>query len=58
MKTLLEKIRNNGFEIQLDGDGFTISPSEKLTQEQIEFLRQNKSQIMDELLLTTVYTLA
>lgn len=58
MTPLLEKIRNNGFEIQLDGDGFAISPSEKLTQEQIEFLRQNKPQIMDELLLTTVYTLA
>lgn len=57
MKTLLEKIKNNGFSIQLDGDNFTVSPKEKLTEQQHEFLRANKSQIMDELLLTTVYNL-
>jgi hypothetical protein len=54
---LLEKIKNNGFEIELDADGFTVSPSEKLTEQQREFLKANKPQIMAELLLTTVYNL-
>lgn len=58
MKPLLEKIKNNGFSIELDGDSFNVSPSDKLTDQQREFLRANKPQIMDELLLTTVYTLA
>ena len=57
MKPLLEKIKNNGFEIELDDDGFTVSPSEKLTQQQREFLKVNKPQIMAELLLTTVNNL-
>lgn len=57
MKPLLEKIKNNGFEIELDNDGFTVSPSEKLTDQQREFLKANKPQIMRELLLTTVYNL-
>ncbi len=57
MKPLLEKIKNNGFEIELDDDGFTVSPSEKLTEQQREFLKANKPQIMQELLLTTVYNL-
>jgi hypothetical protein len=54
---MLEKIKNNGFTIELDGDGFTVTPSEKLTNEQREFLKANKPQIMAELLLTTVYNL-
>ena len=53
---MLEKIRNSGFTIQLDGDDFTVSPSEKLTNEQREYLKANKQQIMAELLLTVVYT--
>ena len=57
MKPLLEKIKNNGFEIELDDDGFTVSPSEKLTEQQRQFLKANKPQIMAELLLTTVYNL-
>jgi carbamoylphosphate synthase large subunit len=54
---LLEKIKNNDFAIELDGDDFTVSPREKLTAEQREFLKANKPQIMRELLLTTVYNL-
>ena len=55
---LLAKIRKNGFSVELDDDdGFTVSPSEKLTEQQREFLRANKPQIMAELLLTTVYNL-
>ncbi len=54
---MLEKIKNNGFSVELDGDGFIVSPSEKLTQQQREFLKANKLQIMAELLLTTVYNL-
>lgn len=54
---ILEKITQNGFSIELDGDSFTVSPSDQLTQQQRKFLKQNKPQIMQELLLTTVYNL-
>ena len=50
-------IQNEGFTLKLDNDGFTVSPSEKLTDQQREFLKANKPQIMAELLLTTVYNL-
>ena len=54
---LLKKIKNSGFTIELDGDGFTVSPCDKLTEKQMAFMQANKPQIMAELLLTTVYTL-
>ena len=54
---LIDKIRNNGFEIELNGDDFTVSPNDQLTQQQREFMRTNKEEIMRELLKTTVYTL-
>jgi carbamoylphosphate synthase large subunit len=54
---ILEKITQNGFSVELDGDSFTVAPSDQLTQQQREFLKQNKPQIMQELLLTTVYNL-
>jgi hypothetical protein len=57
MTPLLDRMKNSGFEIELDDDGFTVSPSEKLTDQQREFLKANKPQIMAELLLTTVYNL-
>jgi hypothetical protein len=53
---MLEKITKSGFTFHLDDDGFTVSPADKLTQKQREFLKQNKPQIMRELLLTVVYT--
>lgn len=55
MTPLLEKIKNSGFSIELDNDNFIVTPSEKLTDQQREFLKTNKAQIMTELLLTTVY---
>jgi hypothetical protein len=54
---MIEKIKNSGFTIELDGDGFIVSPSDKLTQQQCEFMKANKMQIMAELLATVVYTL-
>ena len=54
---MIEKIKNSGFTIELDGDGFIVSPSDRLTQQQCEFMKANKMQIMAELLATTVYTL-
>ncbi len=54
MTTLLEKIRNSGFTIELDDDNFIVTPSEKLTDQQRLFLKLNQAQIMTELLLTTV----
>ena len=53
---MLDKIKTAGFKIELDGDGFTVSPSDKLTQQQRDYLKSNKALIMDELLLTVVYT--
>jgi hypothetical protein len=55
MTTLLEKIRNSGFTIELDDDNFIVTPSEKLTDQQRLFLKLNQAQIMTELLLTTIY---
>jgi spore cortex formation protein SpoVR/YcgB (stage V sporulation) len=54
---LIDKIRNGGFEIELNGDDFNVTPDNKLTQQQREFMRTNEEEIMAELLLTTVYTL-
>jgi hypothetical protein len=54
---LIDKIRNNGFEIELNGDDFTVSPDDKLTQQQREFIQANEEEIMRELLKATVYTL-
>lgn len=55
MRPLLEKIRNNGFSIELNDDNFIVTPAEKLTDQQRLFLKLNQEQIMSELLLTTVY---
>lgn len=57
MTPLLGKMKNNGFDVHLDDDGFTVSPADKLTEQQRQFLKANKPQIMAELLLTTVYNL-
>jgi hypothetical protein len=41
----LTEIQNAGFRVKLDDDnGFTVSPSDKLTAKQREFLKQNKPQ--------------
>jgi hypothetical protein len=54
---LLDKIKANGFVVELDGENFTVSPAENLTDAQKGFLKANKAPIMAELLLTTVYNL-
>jgi hypothetical protein len=46
----LEKIRDAGFDVLLDGDAFEISPASKLTQQQRAFLKSHKAEIIDELL--------
>jgi hypothetical protein len=55
-KPLTDKIKSNGFSIELDGENFTVSPSENLTDAQKVFLKANKASIMAELLLTEVFT--
>ena len=50
----LNKIKAAGFEISLSGDTFTVSPSSKLTQQQREFLKQYKDNIITELNVVTV----
>jgi hypothetical protein len=52
----LTQIRNAGFVVKLDGDAFTVKPSNELTEELRAFLKANKVQIMDALLTTIVYT--
>jgi hypothetical protein len=53
---VLTRIRNAGFVVKLDGDAFTVKPSNQLTDELRAFLNANKVQIMDALLMTVVYT--
>ncbi|RIZ70581.1 MAG: hypothetical protein D0528_01145 [Methylococcales bacterium] len=54
----LSKIREAGFNINLDGDSIVITPSSKLTQTQRDFLKSHKAEIIGELksLLVTCYS--
>ena len=45
----LQKIREAGFNIALKGDALAISPASALTQNQREFLKQHKTEILGEL---------
>ena len=48
MSALL-KIRNAGFYVALDGDGFKVTPASLLTMQQREFLKLHKAEIISEL---------
>ncbi len=57
----LDKIKQAGFSLWLESvdgleDGLCIEPSDKLTTEQLAYLKTNKQTIVNELLITTVYT--
>lgn len=57
----LDKIKQAGFSLELepvDGfeDGLIIEPSDKLTADQLAYLKANKQAIIDELLMTRIYT--
>ena len=57
----LERIKQAGFDVWLESvdgleDGLCIEPSNKLTSEQLHYLKANKQTIVNELLMTTVYT--
>lgn len=56
--TALSKIRNAGFNVELDGDSIKITPSTQLTKNQRDFLKSHKAEIIGELksLLVTCYT--
>jgi len=45
----LTKIRNAGFRIELDNDDLLIEPGDKLTDNQLAFLKSNKAEIIAEL---------
>jgi hypothetical protein len=45
----LSKIKQAGFDVFLYGDGFKISPSSKLSQNQRAFLKSHKAEIISEL---------
>ena len=47
--TALLEIRNAGFDVALDGDGFKVTPASSLTTTQREFLRSHKAEIITEL---------
>lgn len=48
----LAKIKQAGFEVVLDGAGFTVAPSSALTQNQRDFLKLHKAEIIKELVET------
>jgi hypothetical protein len=57
----LNKIKQAGFDVWLESvdgleDRLLISPSDKLTDTQQAYLKANKQTIINELLITTVYT--
>lgn len=57
----LDKIKQAGFDVWLESvdgldDRLLISQSDKLTAEQLAYLKANKQAIINELLITTVYT--
>ena len=45
----LAKIERAGFRVYLDGDNLGISPAKDLTQQQREFLKLHKAEIITEL---------
>ena len=47
--TALSKIREAGFSVDLNGDSFKITPSSKLTENQRDFLKSHKAEIIGEL---------
>jgi hypothetical protein len=49
--TALSKIKNAGFDVSLFGDKFRITPADKLTMQQCEFLKSHKAEIMNELIM-------
>ncbi|MFI3188980.1 MAG: hypothetical protein QX190_05345 [Methylococcales bacterium] len=57
----LDKIKQAGFNVWLESvdgleDRLLISQSDKLTAEQLAYLKANKQATINELLITTVYT--
>lgn len=57
----LNRIKQAGFDVWLESvdgleDRLLISPSDKLTDTQQAYLKTNKQTIVNELLITTVYT--
>ena len=57
----LDRIKQAGFSLWLESvdgleNGLCIEPSDKLSAEQLAYLKANKQTIVNELLMTTVYT--
>jgi tRNA G18 (ribose-2'-O)-methylase SpoU len=47
--SVLNKIRQAGFTLELSGDGFDVTGIKPLTDEQREFIRSHKAEIINEL---------
>ena len=56
----LNRIKQSGFSVEVEtvdnANALFIEPFDKLTAEQLAYLKANKQAIIDELLTTTVYT--
>jgi hypothetical protein len=56
----LNRIKQAGFTVELetvnDANALYIKPYDQLTTEQLAYLKANKQAIINELLMTTVYT--
>lgn len=56
----LDRIKQSGFSVEVEtvdnANALFIEPFDKLTAEQLAYLKANKQAIIDELLTTTVYT--
>ncbi len=45
----LQKIKNAGFDIEMQGDSFVVTPASLLNSQQREFLKNHKAEIISEL---------
>ena len=45
----LQKIRGNGFTIELEGDRLAVEPFDRLTHPQLQWLRSHKGEVLTEL---------
>jgi len=53
----VRKIIEAGFDLKTDGTRLAVSPADKLSDEQRQFIREHKAEIMAELQTATVYDL-
>jgi TubC N-terminal docking domain len=55
LEVMLSELRENGFQVTLDGEDIVVSPAYKLTPEQRELIREHKAEIIAELAQQTAH---